>query len=271
MRRFNTSVLLVSFCSVLAHAQLYTYPPTSVSTTGGTFNATTPVQNIILGLHAGVRSTTTFPLETTSSFTTAGIGYIAAYGTGTATLAFTMPGPVTIDRAYLWNAYFAIELDHSIEDMQIRFYDVSYNLLGSVSHTWPEAVAGVNTADSLMIDPPITDVVRVEVDVQSLHGGNDISMRRMAFAGSTLVAGLNDAPPIQAAVFPNPATDAVIVLIPDARQVALFDGAGREVQALAQRLADRVVLDVSALAAGTYHARISTANGQAHAHVLVER
>lgn len=271
MRRLCTALLLLAAAAPLARAQVYAYPPISLSSNAGTFNATTPVENLMAGIQSGVRSATPFPYESTSSFTSPGIGYIAQYGTGTGTFAFTMPEPVTIDRVYLWNAYFTIELDHSVQDMAIRFYDNALNLVGTVTHSWPIANPAVLTGDSVMIDPPITDVSRIEADVQSLHGGNDISLRRMAFAGSTLVAGLGDARTVHAAAFPNPATDAVTVLVANARQAQLVDAAGRAVQAPVQRFADRVLIDVSALAPGSYHARITTERGGVQAQVVVGR
>jgi hypothetical protein len=260
MIRFALSLLP---CLLLhsAQAQLFTYPPTGVTTTAGEFNLVTPVTNLIYDITPDVRSTTPFVYETTSQFNTYEVGYIAQWNMFTGTISFDMPAPVTVERVYLWNAYFTIEADHSVQDVVFHFYDQNNTLLSSVAHSWPMANIAIQTGDSLILPDEIDNVMRVDVEVQTLHGGNDISLRRIAFAGPTFITGLDEVHTVPVQAFPNPARDRVTLMVRDVREVVVRDAAGRAVHAPLTRAADRVELDVAHLAPGRYHVRVATEAG----------
>ncbi len=273
-----SSFVLVAVTSVVAlltaapaNAQLATRVPSSVTTTIGEFNATATVSNLNLGITAATDSTTTFPYETTTQFTSAGIGYISQFGLAAGTLTFNFPQPVSISHLYVWNAYFTIELDHSINQVEMTFFDVNNSVLATWNAVVPIATVGDLTAYSSDLTLAVNGVSKVEMNVQTLHGGNEISLRRIAFAGPAesngIASAVADSP---APAYPCPATDAVTIPVPGARSVVLLDASGREVAVQTNISTGYVQLAWQGLASGTYFARITTDAGLVRSAVTVQ-
>jgi hypothetical protein len=273
-----SSFVLVAVTSVTAlltasstNAQLATRVPSSVTTTIGEFNATAGVANLNLGITVATDSTTTFPFETTSQFTSPGIGYISQFGMAAGVLTFTFPQPVSISHLYVWNAYFTIELDHSINQVEMTFFDVNNAVLATWNVVVPIATVGDLTAYSSELSLAVNGVSKVEMNVQTLHGGNEISLRRIAFAGpaeSSGIAGAGADGPAPA--YPCPAANAVTIPVQGARSVVLLDASGHEVAVEAIITTGQVQLAWQGLASGTYFARITTPAGLVRSAVIVQ-
>ena len=254
-----------------ATAQLTTRVPLSVTTTVSEFNATTTVSNLILDITALTDSNTTFPYETTTQFTSSGIGYISQFGMAAGTLTFTFPQPVSISHLYVWNAYFTIELDHSINQVEMTFRDNGGNVIANSTATVPIATVGDLTAYAIDNTFTVSGVSTVELNVQTLHGGNEISLRRIAFAGPGEPSGLDEAhAQLTAPAFPCPAIDAVTIPVRGAQQVSVFDARGRQVHVEANFTQDHLLLYWQRLAAGAYTARIETRTGRVSTMVVVQ-
>ena len=273
----SSLVRLTSLCitalsaGTVATAQLTTRVPSSVTTTVGEFNATAAVPNLILGITALTDSNTTFPFETTSAFTSPGIGYISQFGMATGTLTFTFPQPVSISHLYVWNAYFTIELDHSINQVDMTFLDNGGNVIANSTLTVPIGAIGDLTAHAIDNTFVVSGVSTVAMNVQTLHGGNEISLRRIAFAGAGEASGVEDAAAqLTAPAFPCPAIRAVTIPVHAAQHVTVFDASGRPVNVEAIFAEDHLLLTWQRLAAGTYTARIQTRIGRVSTMIVVQ-
>jgi hypothetical protein len=179
---FSISLLLL-FLSGISQEVIV---PNLVTTTAGQFNATCPVENLILDYDALTDETTPFPYEVTSQFTSTGIGYISSSSLGT--IVFEFDTPLEVVDMLVWQAYFTIEIDHSINSCELTYFDALNNNLGSDLVTVPIA----NLANDEGFVVPLTttaNVSRIELQVNSLHGGNEISLRRVAFRGSATDEG----------------------------------------------------------------------------------
>ncbi|MBK9195217.1 MAG: T9SS type A sorting domain-containing protein [Flavobacteriales bacterium] len=273
-----TSFVLVAAASVIAlltaapaSAQLATRVPSSITTTIGEFTPIAAVANLSLGITSATDSSTTFPYETTTQFTSSGIGYISQFGLAAGTLTFNFPQPVSISHLYVWNAYFTIELDHSINQVEMTFFDVNNSVLTTWNTLVPIATIGDLTAYSSNLTLAVNGVSKVEMNVQTLHGGNEISLRRIAFAGPAESNGIADAfADSPAPAYPCPATDAVTIPVPGARSVVLLDASGREVAVQTIISSGLVQLAWQGLASGTYFARITTHAGLVRSAVVVQ-
>lgn len=165
--------------------------PDLVTTNVGQFNSTCPVENLIVGLNAATTEATPFPYEVTTQFTSTGIGYISSSGVSTGTLVFEYDSPIEVADMLVWNAYFTIETNHSINSCQLIYFDDLDNNLGSDLVTVPIA----NLANDEAFVVPLTttaNVSKIELHVNSLHGGNEISLRRIAFRGEGGNSGCTD-------------------------------------------------------------------------------
>ena len=163
--------------------------PDQVSTNAGQFNSTCPVENLIGGLTPLTDEATGFAYEVTSSFTSSGIGYISSSTLGVLTFEFN--SPVEVADMIVWNAYFTIEINHSINSCELFYFDDLNNNLGSDQVIVP--IANLANEQGFLIPLTTTaNVSKIELHVNSLHGGNEISLRRIAFKGNSINEGCTD-------------------------------------------------------------------------------
>ena len=248
-----------------------TIAPQSVTCTLDAFSPTCAVDNLIEEIGPGTSTSTAFSFSPWSNFST-GIGFVSDYGQWEGSITYTFVNSTSVSRMMVWNAYFNFELDHSLRNALLTFYNSSDQVITTANVTFPQAVSDVLTPQVVNLATEVLGVKRVMITVGSLWGGNEISLRRMAFAGNGLVTGIDEDGSMTTLVSgsPNPARDNYTISVVGARSVGVFDAIGRSVALEAQIDQEQVVLRWDHLAPGTYHVIIHTATGQAVSRVLVE-
>lgn len=258
MRTLYALLGLSLACTVAAQT---TIAPLSVTSSLGSFGSTPNVNNLIGNITPATTANTTFPFAPGSNFSS-GIGYVSSHGQWQGSITYTFVNPTSVSRMLLWNAYFTFELNHSLKDAQLVFYNNANQVIGTENVSFPQAVASVLTPQVVDLSAEVLGVKKVEVTVLALWGGNEISLRRMAFAGNGIslgIAGLEPAPAVLA--YPSPAVDRVSIPVAAARSVQVVDAWGRAVMHDQQLRQDQVVIGWHGLRAGRYQARITTAEG----------
>ncbi|MDX9750024.1 MAG: T9SS type A sorting domain-containing protein [Flavobacteriales bacterium] len=238
-----------------------TIAPLSVTSTLGSFGSTPNVNNLIGNITPATTAGTTFPFAPGSGFSS-GIGYVSPLGQWQGSMTYTFVNTTSVSRMLLWNAYFTFELNHSLRDAQLVLYNAMNEVVGTENVSFPQAVSSVLTPQVVDLSSEVLDVKKVVVTVQSLWGGNEISLRRMAFAGNGITTGI-DAPsgPPAVRAFPSPAVDRTIVPVRAAGAVHVFDAQGRQVAPPVEVASGRVVIDLHGLVPGRYHAHVATGQG----------
>jgi hypothetical protein len=89
----------------------------------------------------------------------------------------------------IWNSYSNFELDHSAREVQLVFRNAANTVISTTNLSLPEATESELTPYVANF-PVVSGVKQVDLVVHTLWGGNEISMRRLAFAGSTQTAGI---------------------------------------------------------------------------------
>jgi hypothetical protein len=243
--------------------------PQSVTASLDPFSSVTAASNMTLNITAATTASTTFPYSPSSNFST-GIGYVSDYGEDVGSITYVFSNPVSISRMLIWNAYFDFELDHSLRNVQLVFRNAANGVIATNNLSLPMATENNLTAHVANLPSEVIGVKRVEINVSTLWGGNELSVRRIAFAGNGLTTGMEEASITESPlVFPLPATDIVTVMLPGIRSLVLLDGLGREVPAEVNFLADRADVSVEGLPAGLYHAVGTTSRGRFSAKVVV--
>ncbi|MBL7952170.1 MAG: T9SS type A sorting domain-containing protein [Flavobacteriales bacterium] len=262
----RSSSILLSLAVLFTHA---TKAQTTLIAQSATANvdafipSVTMASNLKLNITTATTENTTFPFCPWSSFSD-GIGFVSDLGEDTGTITYTFAQPVSISQMMVWNGYFDFELDHCMRNVLLRFRDEANAIISTHSATLPEATENDLTAHVTELPEEVLGVKKVEIVVQTLWGGNELSIRRIAFAGNGLTAGLADATDKQLAIFPVPAREQVTVSVLRPRNVSVHDANGREVVASVQLFADRAVLAVDGWPTGVYHARVLSADGRVY-------
>jgi hypothetical protein len=233
-----------------------TIPPQSVTCTLDPFSSVCAVGNLITGIGVGTTTSTTFPFSASSNFTT-GTGFVSDFGDWEGSITYTFVNATSVSRMMLWNAYFNFELDHSLRNALLTFYNSSNQVISTANVTFPQAVSGVLTPQVVNLANEVVGVKRVMITVQTLWGGNEISLRRIAFAGNGLATA-------------NPARDHYTIPAASVEAVELVDVLGRPVDMQARIGSEQVVLQWSGLAPGQYHVLLHSAAGVAVSRVVVE-
>ena len=253
LRTVALAALLVPFMRIAA--QTHAVVPSSVTTDVGQAAALTGIENISLGITTLTDSNATFPYNAQGLPFQPGLGYIALYDDSIGTLTFHYPAPVSVTHLFVWNAYSTDEFDHSFRHATISCYDQSNALIATREVTAPIATLEDETASAIDLDGPIAGVTRIQVFISSLYGGNDISIRRLAFAGS-LVDGIADPPTVRwVQAYPCPANDGVRLPVKDARNVRLVATDGRIIPILTVRSEQATELLLTNVPSGLYTAR----------------
>lgn len=271
IRTLRRSLPIAAFAASTILAAQTVVVPQSITATVEPFSSVTAVSNLMLNVTAATGVNTTFPYCPFSSISS-GIGFISDLGEDTGSITYTFTEPVSISRMMIWNAYFDFELDHSLRNVQLVFKNASNVTLATNTLNLPIANANVLTPYVADLPEEVIGVKTVRINVNTLWGGNELSVRRLAFAGNGLTTGMADGLAVEVpAVYPVPATERVTLALPGIRTVLLMDGLGRTVPVDATLHADRAELDVAGLPTGIYPVLITTDAGTARAKVIVER
>lgn len=268
MRKHYTLLALAQAIAMAGVAQT-TIAPLSVTSTLNSFGTTPNVDNLIGNISAATTASTTFPFAPGSNFSS-GIGYVSAHGQWQGSITYTFVNPTSVSRMLLWNAYFTFELDHSLKDAQLVFYNSANQVVGTENVSFPQAVNTVLTPQVVDLAEEVLDVKKVVITVQALWGGNEISLRRMAFAGNGLQSGIDDAVrQTLLPAYPMPAVDRATIPVEAARGIQLLDASGRLVGYTHQLFQDRVELNWTGVMPGIYYAHITTATGVVVSRILI--
>lgn len=248
-----------------------TISPQSVTCTLNAFGSVPAVGNLIAGIGPSTTTTTTFPYAPGSGFSN-GIGFVSAYTQWQGSITYTFTSATSVSRMLLWNAYFDFELDHSLRNAQLTFYNNANQVISSEAVTFPQASASVLTPQVVNLAQEILGVKKVVVTVQSLWGGNEISLRRMAFAGNGITTGLaEEAVNERLLPYPQPAIDQVTIPVTDVSACVVTDLSGKPMAVPVALRRDQVLLDCSVLPNGVYLARMTGPHGQRAQRFVVAR
>ena len=263
------TLLALPFGSAIGQTTLV---PSSVTSSVEPFynSSSLPPSNLTLGISASTTSSTSFQYSPSSNFTT-GTGYISQYTESTAIITFQFPTAVSVSRMMVWNAYFSFELDHSAKNVVIELRNASNTILLSHNAQLPQATENNLAAQVVNLPQEVLGVRSIRLHVNTLWGGNEVSLRRVAFAGNGLSVGLEDASSNAAerAAYPTPALDHVTIPTAHATRVELLDATGRIVPVQVDYRSDAVVLRWGTLPEGTYFARLYNREGVSTRRVLV--
>lgn len=247
--------------------------------TPGSVSATLPsfydypiltVNNLIAGISPATSPGTTFPYAPNDQFSQ-GIGYLSQYNHWQGSITYTFQNATSVSQMWLWNAYFDFELDHSLKDALLTFHDEGDQVISTMNVTFPEAIASVLTPDVVDLPTEVLGVKKVVVTVQSLWGGNEISLRRMAFAGTNQQTGISDLrTDLALRAYPNPGHGATTIDAANVVAIEVFDAAGRAAQVDHLIRQEQVVLSWTGHAAGMYQVLLHTRDGRRSVRVVVE-
>lgn len=270
MKRHYTLLVLANLIAVCGLAQT-TIAPLSVTSTLNSFGSTPHVDNLIANISPATTTSTTFPFSPSSNFSQ-GIGYVSALGQWQGSITYTFVNSTSVSRMLLWNAYFTFELNHSLRDAQLVFYNAMDQVISTTNVSFPQAVSSVLTPQVVDLPTEVLGVKKVVVTVQSLWGGNEISLRRMAFAGTGQQVSVEelDQQAVAVRAYPNPSTDHSTLDLQDVLAVEVLDAAGRMVHVDARIERERVVLHWAGAERGLYTVLLQTRNGRRSARVVVE-
>ncbi|HMN04417.1 MAG TPA: T9SS type A sorting domain-containing protein [Flavobacteriales bacterium] len=247
--------------------------PGSVSSTLPSFYGYSiiTVDNLIADISPATGPGTTFPYAPNDQFSQ-GIGYVSQFGQWQGSITYTFQNATSVSQMWLWNAYFDFELDHSLKNALLTFQDEAGQVISTANVSFPKAVASVLTPDVVDLPTEVLGVKKVVVTVQSLWGGNEISLRRMAFAGTNQQTGISDLGQDLGAIraYPNPGHGATTINAAGVVAVEVFDAAGRTAQVDHLIGQEEVVLSWAGHAAGMYQVLLHTRDGRRSVRVVVE-
>lgn len=266
-------LLLVAHALTLGGLAQTVIAPSAVSATLPPFyyNPILSVDNLIAGISPTTSLGTTFPYAPNDQFGQ-GIGYLSQYNEWQGSITYTFQNATSVSQMWLWNAYFDFELDHSLKNALLTFQDEAGQVISTANVSFPKAVASVLTPDVVDLPTEVLGVKKVVVTVQSLWGGNEISLRRMAFAGTNQQTGISDLGQDLGAIraYPNPGHGATTINAAGVVAVEVFDAAGRTAQVDHLIGQEQVVLSWADHAAGMYQVLLHTRDGRRSVRVVVE-
>lgn len=268
---FNSLLsLFVLLGSILSTSAQTILTPSSITASVDPFNqSVTMVSNLNLNITTSVNSSTTFPYSPSSNFSN-GIGFVSDLGEGTGTITYTFSSLVAISRMMIWNGYFNFELDHCAKNVQLVFKDISGSVINSVNLSLPQATSSVLTPH-VEDFPAVSAVKSVDIVINTLWGGNEISLRRIAFAGgqhTSGIASIEDQNTIS--VFPNPSLDRVTVSVSDIQSASMVDINGKSVDIELSSIGDHTEIRWDRIASGLYYLQINTPDQHYFSRVSVK-
>ncbi len=243
----------------------------NITSDAGIFNSNAPVTNLGLDVNAQTTSATEFPFAPGSGIAT-GIGYISSLGVNSGTITHTFANATSVSQVLLWNAYFSFELNHSSNEVLLTFRNEMGSVIATENVTFLQATSDNLLPEVIDLSTEITGVKEIDFQIINLHGGNDISLRRLAYAGNGLInVSTND--PIKAdyttIVSPNPATNSVNIPLANISKVSMIDITGRLVNTNLTSFTDHAQLSWNAIEPGVYYLNIFADEGHYSSRIVV--
>lgn len=266
------SLLLSIFvCSALGVNSQTVIEAQSVTSSVGAFNLSlAPASTLGLNVDATTTSATSFLFAPGSSFV-ADIGYVSESGVGAGIITHTFANATSVSQVLVWNAYFDFELDHSSQDVMLTFKDALGAVITTEAVSFLEATAGNTLPEVITLATEIMGVKEIDFEVLTLWGGNEISMRRVGYAGSGISVSIDEIviSAINTPVYPNPASNGVTIPVEGVYEVVMTNVAGESVNVCLTSSFKNAKLSWENVAPGYYHLNIFSSKGQFKSKVVV--
>lgn len=257
----KTLLLTLFACTqLIVNAQTVVEAQTITTDAGAFSPSVAPVTTLGLNVTSATTNTTAFPYSPSSSFELE-IGYVSDANVSTGTITHVFANPVSISQVWLWNAYFDFELDHSTQNAQLTFRDEFGLILGTESVTFQEANAANLLPEVIDLSTEILGVKEIDFEVITLWGGNEISMRRLAYAGNGINVGINEIAANVVMVYPNPAVNSITIPVANVSKVEMIDIMGRKMETKLSSLVDYAIVSWEGIEDGVYYLTVASSSG----------
>ncbi len=270
VKKLGLTIFILLSISNISFSQVIL--PDSITSTVGKFGFGCPceVENLNLGITTGTTESTNFPFETSSSFSSNDIGHISSLGNDTLTLSFHYNSGYDITKLIVWNAYFTSELNHSIDSITLRFFNNLGHQITSINTTIPIADDSDESGYAFNLASPVIGVSRIELHVKTLHGGNEISLRRVAFEGIPSTSSVSESGYNYLNIYPNPAKDLIFIKTSISGSVTIFNQLGQQVYNSTTINNEVTILDTSPFGKGLYFIHLDTPTGRHTRKLVIE-
>lgn len=261
---------LFLWSSSKAEAQTVVVPQSVTANITPFSSSSTPVSNLSLNITSSVNSNTTFPYSPSSNFST-GIGFVSSLGKDTGTITYTFGTPVSISQMMIWNGYFNFELNHCSKNVDLIFRNNTGAVISTSNLALPQATSSDLKPYVANLTSEVVGVKSVQIKVKTLWGGNELSIRRIAFAGNGQTAGLMENNPDQTIqLFPNPAKNNLAILESGIQDVQLFDLNGKSIAIELVHLEGHSKIHWENTTPGVYNLQIISSKGSFFSRILID-
>lgn len=272
-KQYLLGFFALSFClwnSSKAEAQTIVVPQSITANVTPFSSSSTPLSNLTLNVTSSVNSNTTFPYSPSSNFST-GVGFVSSLGKDTGTITYTFSNLVSISQMMIWNGYFNFELNHCSKNVDLIFRNNTGAVISTSNLTLPLATSSNLKPYVANLTSEVVGVKSVDIKVKTLWGGNELSIRRIAFAGNGQTAGLAENNPDHAIqVFPNPAKNDLTIFEHDIQTVRMFDLNGKNIAIELVNLDGHSKISWEAITSGVYNLQIVSSGGSFFSKILVD-
>ncbi len=250
------SLLTLFVClQLMVNAQTVIEADTVFSDAGSFNDALAPAWMLGMDVNATTTSITTFPYAPGLNFAP-DIGYVSANNVSTGTITHVFASSESISQVLIWNAYFDFELDHCVQNAQLVFRDESGAEIATEAVTFPISTAANLEPTVLDLPTEILGVKEVDLVVGDLWGGNEISIRRLAYAGNQLTSIYSIPVAKEITVFPNPAINKVTIPVGTISSIEMMDVLGNKILTTFSSFAESTELSWNSVESGIYFIKI---------------
>jgi hypothetical protein len=268
---FNLSACFIFFgIPSKSESQTCLIPQSITSTITPAGSTFTLISNLSLNITENTTENTEFPFAPSSVFSN-DIGFVSIAGQDTGTITYTFSNTVSISRMLVWNGYFDIEPDNCIKDFDMVFRNAS----GMPVISYVAGLGPFYTFDGLKpqygefaVDP--TGVKSVDIRIKALWGGDQISLRRIAFMGSEQTTGLTEQSGNTIQTYPNPAVNQLTIPEKEIESVHLMDLNGKSMEIEWVNSGEYSNIYWRNLTSGIYTLQITNSKGTSSSKVFIE-
>jgi len=189
------------------------------------------------------------------------IGFISNLGESSGIITHTFASPISISQVWIWNGYFSFELNHCVKDVTLTFKDAAGDVIATEDLVFSESTSEDKTAEVVSLSTEYIGVKEVDFDITTLYGGNDISIRRLGYAGNGFIVGNEELSNSEdfIEIFPNPTKGQLIVELPNngSNTVVIYNSIGEIVfTSNIDGKTGKYAIDIEDQPAGIYHMNI---------------
>lgn len=171
----------------------------------------------------------------------------------------------------IWNGYFNFELNHCSKNVDLIFRNNTGAVISTSNLALPQATSSNLKPYVANLTSEVVGVKSVEIKVKTLWGGNELSIRRIAFAGNGQTAGLTENKQDQMIqLFPNPAKNDLTILESGVQDVHMFDLNGKNIPIELVNLDGHAKIHWENITPGVYNLQIVSSRGSFFSRILVD-